>query len=538
MYADFILTGTIFTSKEKTPFEGAVAVKGSQIIKVGTKNEICKYINNSTEIYDYPNKLIMPGFGDSHVHLFSGCSGFMEGICRDLSETKSEEDCVEKMIEFSKQHPEQKVIKGAGWFPANWGGAMPSKKSLDKAFPDRPAYMSCADGHTFWLNSKALEDCGITKESTVSFGEIQKDEKGELTGLLFEQEAIKIPRQKMCSMSEEELEKNMGKVFAMLSEFGITSVSEMTIETTLDDSYEHFNVFKKLEKKNQLTARVYLYPSLDSDKSYQTVDALKEQFCSDQLCICGLKQFVDGVASTYTAYLLEPYEDKKDHVGQPIYPDSYYYDNIIAANHAGYGVRLHAIGDGAIRLALDCFEKSSQINNPMDYRNCIEHLEHLAPEDIPRFKELNVVASTQPYHLTLDANEKIERVGIDRSMYEWPHKSLLESGAILSFGTDYPVIDLNPFANIYAAVTRKDDSGKKTGVMNHEEISLADALIAYTYGSAYSNNAETKIGTLEENKYADIIVLDRNLFEIPTEEILDTRVLMTIMNGQIVFNRK
>ena len=223
--------------------------------------------------------------------------------------------------------------------------------------------------------------------------------------------------------------------------------------------------------------------------------------------------------------------------GFPVNTPEYYEKCIIAANRHGFGVRLHCIGDAAVRLALDCFEKSNAVNENHNVRNSIEHIENINPDDIPRFGKLGVVASMQPRHLPLDANEKITRIGRERCKYEWPNRSILDSEGILAFGTDYPVVNYNPFENIYYAVTRNGYDHKPTGVNQSEKVTLAETLRAYTFGGAYVSGRDKELGTLKAGKLADVIVLDRNLFKTDTEDIPNTGVLLTVFDGNVIFEQ-
>lgn len=248
----------------------------------------------------------------------------------------------------------------------------------------------------------------------------------------------------------------------------------------------------------------------------------------------GLKGFIDGVTETHTGMLLEPYEDMPDSCGQgvPLWPKEKMEKEIIAANGKGIQVRLHAIGDGAVRLALDLYEKSEQVNGKKEFCNTIEHIENIAESDIDRFRGHNIIASMQPYHLTLTNNKKINQIGAKRCELEWPVGTLLKHGAKLALSTDYPVVDLNPFVTLYAAVTRRDDAGRPTGHNPWEKISMEDALKAYTAGSAKVYQMEKQMGTIEEGKFANIIVLSHNLFAIDPEEIRDTRVIANFFEGK------
>ncbi|HYE69817.1 MAG TPA: amidohydrolase family protein, partial [Anaerovoracaceae bacterium] len=303
----------------------------------------------------------------------------------------------------------------------------------------------------------------------------------------------------------------------------------------LEDSFKEYEVAAALEQEGELTVRLHLYPSLGLDTNYEKVKSLREKYSSEKLRVSGLKQFVDGVTSTYTAYLLEPYSDNPDTVGFSNYPAELYEKCIVGANKEGFGVRLHCIGDAAVRLALDGFEKSNQQNDNSKLKNTIEHIESIHADDIPRFAQLGVVASMQPIHLILEVNEKVSRIGEERCQYEWPYKTMLENNATLAFGTDFPIAGINPFPNIYAAVTRCDERGELFGTNPKERISLAETLKAYTYGSACAINRENELGTLEAGKLADIVVLSKNIFAGSNEEILNTCVKLTVMDGQIVY---
>jgi predicted amidohydrolase YtcJ len=309
----------------------------------------------------------------------------------------------------------------------------------------------------------------------------------------------------------------------------------MSSDDYIDTTYKNYSVLKEMEVAGELTARIHLYTRLTGYTDFSKAKELEKKYCSEKLGIGGVKGFVDGVTSTYTGYLLEPYSDRPETSGAPIDPKEDMEAYVIAANKAGLGVRLHCIGDGAVRMALDMFEASAKTNGLHGLKNTIEHIESIHPDDIPRFAELNVIPSMQPYHLTLDANEKISRIGVERSRWEWPHKTIIEKGGMLAFGTDYPVVDFNPFPSLYAAVTRCDDEGVPTGINPEECISLHEALTAYTAGAANAYGRLDDIGTIEKGKLADIIVVDRNLFEVDPGEIKDALVDLTVVDGKIIY---
>lgn len=540
--ADIVLKGNaIFTSTSPELLSGGVAIKGNKIIAVEEGQKIDRWIGETTKVLTYDNQLIMPGFVDAHVHYFMGAISASEHMCTEIAESSSEEDCVAIVKKFSAEHPSEKRIIGIGWFPANWGDApLPTKRSLDIAIPDRPVYLISGDVHTFWMNSKALEEAGITKELKTRSGEIGKFENGELNGLLFEPEAFMPAMAKVMDLDKETMKEIHRDFLAHIAACGVTSISEMSADDYTETTNKNYAVVKEMEEAGELTSRIHLYTRLSGITDFSKALELKQRYFSEKLRLSGVKGFVDGVTSTYTGYLLEPYSDKPETsgIGVPIEPREEMEASVIAANEAGLAVRLHCIGDGAVRMALDLFESSEKANGSRGLKNTIEHIESIHPDDIQRFAKLEVIPSMQPYHLTLDLNEKISRIGRERCRWEWPHKSILEKGGKLAFGTDYPVVDFNPFPSIYAAVTRCDDEGNPTGVNPEETISVAEALIAYTASAANAYGRLAELGTLEAGKLADIIVVDRNLFRIDPHEIKDASVDLTIMDGIMVYERQ
>ena len=532
-----IKSNAVYTGLNDSVFKGGVAVSDNKIVAVGSDSEIEEWISAETEVLEYGDQLILPGFIDAHMHFFTGAFVNSEYMLMDLFGAKSEEECVSMVEAFAKEHPDYGTISGMGWFPAFWDNhdTLPHRRSLDAVVSDRPVYLLSADCHTFWMNSKALEECCITKDTKVSFGKIGKGEDGELDGLLFEIEACTPANERAFILADDKMKELQKSFYADIAKNGITSTTNMSVNPVLESSFKEFEVAAELEKEGELTVRLHLYPSLGLDPNFEVVRGLREKYSSEKLRVSGLKQFVDGVTSTYTAYMLEPYSDNPGTRGFSNYPAELYEKMVAAANKEGFAVRLHCIGDAAVRLALDAFEKSNQQNDNGKLKNTIEHIESIHAEDIPRFAGLGVIASMQPIHLPLDVNEKVSRIGEERCQYEWPFKTMLENNATLAFGTDFPVAGINPFPNIYAAITRCDEHGELVGTNPQERISLADTLKAYTYGSACAINREKELGTLEVGKLADVIVLDRDIFAGSKEGILNASVKLTIMDGQIVY---
>ena len=320
---------------------------------------------------------------------------------------------------------------------------------------------------------------------------------------------------------------------------GITTFTEMgaDLPENIDSMYR---IVKNMDDEGKMTVRLFLYLGTDIDPDrINEIAPFTLKYNTDTLRINGLKGFANGVTSTYTAAMLKPYTDKPEDCGYMNYPAKQYHAWVKEANKQGYGTRVHCIGDLAVRTLLDAYEESNRCNDNSKLRNTIEHIEVIDPQDIPRFEKLGVVASMQPLHLPLDEFDKINRCGAERSRYEWAHKSILDTGAVLAIGTDYPVADYDPIPNIYNAVTRIGINGVQYGEYSaSEKLSLLDTLRAYTYGSAYALKMEDKIGTLVTGKYADITVINKNLFAIAEEEILNAEVILTIMNGNIVYEKR
>lgn len=538
--ADLLIKSkNIFTGTEDIPSEGCIAVQGNKIIKIGNFQEVSPYISDETKVLDYENEMVMPGFIDAHMHYFCGVFQSSNYMCRELFEAKSEQECVEMIRAFGEKNPDLDKLSGMGWFPPLWDDktAIPSRKSLDAIEPERPVYLLSADGHTFWLNTKALEACGITKETKVRFGSIGKDENGELTGLLYEIEAEETANTLAFQLPEDRAEEMILDFNKKLLASGITATTDMSVNPEPVGDFSEYALAKKLEDRGELNVRLNLYPSMGLVPETAKAERLRTEYCTDKLRVAGLKQFIDGVSSSYSAYLLEPYSDKPGFTSRSCYPYEIYRDCITNANSKGFGVRLHTVGDGAIRLGLDAIQYARENSGNTSVRNCLEHLEAIDPMDLSRFRELDVTCSMQPYHMPPTAYEKLVRLGEKRSRYQWPFHSLLDQNAVLAFGTDFPVAPYEPLQSIHDAVARKDWDGEEIKINPWEKISLAEALRAYTAGSAYSIGMDHKLGTLEEGKLADLIVLDKNLFDLEVSEIPHTNVILTIADGEIVYQK-
>lgn len=540
--ADLILkSNSIFTGTEDRPRSGAVLIAGNRIMDVVPEQEIPRYLSGHTQVYDFQNKLIMPGLIDAHDHLWWGAVQASDHMA-DVTASTSEEECLEMIRDYAASHPDEKRIRGGGWFPVNWGDQMPTPRSLDRVITDRPAYLMCADMHTCWMNSLALQESGYYPGMKLPGGILDLDEDGNMTGLVQEPDAMIYAWNHLYDFEDHEIREILLHLMKLLAQAGVTSFGEMSADDYVDMIHHRYSIFHDMADRGEFTCRIHAFTKLMKQTDFSAARRWAEELNNEMFQVAGVKGFLDGVTSTYTGYLLAPYTDRPDTCGEgvPLDTRTSLQASVTAANAAGFPARIHCIGDAAVRMALDAYEYSLKKNGPFPFHNTIEHIESIDPSDLPRFKELNVIASVQGEHISLDANEKPIRIGKERCRWEWPFRSLLDAGATLAFGTDFPVVSYHPFPGIWAAVTRKNYDGSPAGVNNREEgITLAEALRANTLGAAAAYSREQELGSLEPDKLADVVVLDRDLFQRTNDdEIRDTSILMTIVDGKVVYDRE
>lgn len=531
--ADIVLSSdAIFTGLTHEPTSGAIAILGDKILSVGSKAEIEPFIGSGTKVFNYGNQLIMPGFHDFHLHImFSALS--LTSI--NLFEARSAQEVAAKVLEFSKECPEEEWIIGMQWDAGYWHDKQePHYRILDAVIPDRPVVLFHAEGHYTWVNSKAMELAGVTEDiRDPDFGRYERDKNGLLTGILYE-EAQQIVLKEALRLTQNKKETILKEFLRLLSQNGITSVNDLF--APIDDFLQDYDLFEKLDKQGELTTRFHITPELDGN--LDKAQTLRNKYESKKLQFSGLKQFVDGIVTGHTAYFLKPYSDQLDICGHPALDPEVLIDRVVKADELGFRIRFHAIGDAAIRLALDAFEEAVRKNGKRDSRHTVEHIEVIDSDDIERFSKLGVIASMQPDHMAASSREVYSSIiGPEREKNVFLTKSLLNTGASLALGTDFPVsISLNPMRQIYTAITRVDSSGDSQNTWHPEQkLTLAEALQAYTYGSAYGCFREHELGTIEEGKLADLVILDRNLFDIPESEVLKTKVELTINDGKVVY---
>lgn len=533
MFADYIIkSDCIFDACSDKPFSGFVAVRDERISYIGkSEDEMLKYLGRNTRILDYQKKLVMPGFCESHAHVFYGA---LEVAGANVAESVSEEDAVNIIFEHEKDTDNEWII-AFGWNNEYWREkSLPTKASLDKVFPDRPVVVINEELHGAWVNSKALEICEINAETKIpeGMGLIGKDDCGEPTGYLLETYAMKLVLDVAFSMPNAKKNQLLDEYFKKTAALGITSLSNLQIhEILMEDTFE------KLDKENKLKVRMSLAASINTP--LEKLLDMKEKYCSDTLKFGGVKGFVDGTPMGYTGALIDEYSDRPGFYGEKYMSVKDFGEKAKIFEKNGIRMRLHACGDDAVKEALDIYEYCYDESRKEPLRHTIEHFEVVHPDDMHRPGELGVVASVQPDHMWAPVFKEHpfhKILGEERCRFVYPFKSLAEHGAVLAFGSDHPIAELNPLRGIYRAVTRlSEDKQPEDGWCPDEKLTLAEALKAYTIGSAYQMWNEKITGTLEKGKYADIIVLDRNLFDVEHEEVLDATAVMTMLGGKIIY---
>lgn len=538
MSANLIIKSNyIFDSVKDEPFAGFVAIKGNKIAAVETNyDNLDKWIGPETEIQDCQDKLVIPGFHDSHTHLI--LAGMYKSFI-NMGAARSEEEAAKMLKDYEDAHPTSGWVYGFNWYHVFWDvKELPRKETLDKYFPDRPVFLINAEAHGAWVNSKALEIAGVTKDTPDPFGgEIQRDENGEPTGFLYEA-AIELVAKDALVLNEEQERHFLKKYMEAAAALGITGVVD--VQPYFGQDLGSLETYTGMEKEGSLTIRITAAANLLSDLDLALENSKK--YCTDKVRAHVLKQFVDGVFTTHTALVMEDYLDAPGHKGTPLYELSAIEDAIQEAHKRGLWIKIHAIGDRAIKFTIDGYEKAINTYGQNGCRHAIEHVELVPDGYLSKFKTLGLIPSVQPEHVglmpTWEGEEYRYVLGEERAASTWKFKSLLEQAGVLAIGSDCPVVDNNPFYAIHRGVTRLHDDLLPEGGWNPtEKLTVAEVIRGYTYGSAYGIGREHELGTLEPGKFADIAVIDRNLFQVTPDEIRSANVDMTIMDGKIIYQR-
>jgi hypothetical protein len=532
--ADLVLiNGKIWTVDDRRPEVEAVAVLGNRIAAVGSTEEIRKWVGANTKVIDLQGKRVTPGFNDSHVHFLDGGMGLASV---QLRYARTPEEFRDRIRDFAAKLPKGRWVLNGNWDHENWAPpALPTRRLIDAVTPDNPVFINRLDGHMCLANSLALKLAGVTRETPdPPGGTIVRDANGEPTGVL-KDAAMNYVTKVIPNPSEEVMAEAIRAALAYAAENGVTSVQDMSA------SPDVFGVYQKLLGNGELTARVYGVQPL-SDWGRLARVGVRAGFGNDKLKIGGLKGFADGSLGSTTALFFEPYLDAPKTKGLPsdeMFPEGKMLNNIVGADKAGLQIAVHAIGDKANKAILDMFAEVEKRNGSRDRRLRIEHAQHLRPEEIKRFGAERVIASMQPYHAIDDGRWAENRIGPDRAKGTYAFRSLIDAGATLAFGSDWFVAPMEPMMGIYAAVTRRTLDGKRPqGWVPEQKITVAESVRAYTMGSAYASGDEKLKGSIEAGKLADLVVLSADIFKIEPVEIEKTKVVMTVFDGKVIYERK
>ncbi len=532
-----ILNARVYTVDAAAPWAEAVAVRDGRILAVGTTKDISRHKGKDTEVIDAAGRLVLPGIADSHVHFVSGSSNL---AAVDLAGAKTVEEVQARIRAFVAANPRAEWIQGRGWMYPVFPGDMPDKRILDEIVADRPACMRCADGHSSWVNSKALALAGITRRTEdPEGGRIVRDATGEPTGALLEAAGQLVARLIPEPTAEEKL-ASVRQGLREAARLGVVRVHG------LGGEFEDLALFEKLRDEGALTARLTVAMWVDApgptDGDWRAYDEARTRCRDAWLAVDGVKLMLDGVIDSGTGAMLDPYEGQKGNRGELFWAPEDYKKAVAAFNAKGMQVSTHAIGDAAIRLSLDAYEEGQRAAGGPDVRNKIEHAEAIAASDIARFGRLGVIGSFQPLHADPDPawmDSWIRNVGPERERRAFAWKAVLDGGGRLAFGSDWPVVTLSPWPGIQVAVTRQDLEGRpEGGWLPQHRVTPAEAVHAYTLGGAYAMHREKDEGSIEPGKLADLIMVSQDIFAIDPHRIAETKVLLTMVGGKIVHDAR
>ncbi len=525
--------GAVYLVDAARSWAEAVAVRHGRIVYIGSDAGLKPWIGPETRSIDLHGKMLLPGFHDSHVHLVAG--GIELSEC-DINGMFGVEQILVAVRQFAERHPEKKWIKGGGW-PLTVEDGNPHKSLLDNIISDRPVILDAFDGHSSWVNSRALEIAGITKDTPdPPRGRIERDPNTrEPTGTLRES-ASRLVINKIPPYTHDEHVSGLRRGLEMANRFGITSVQEASV------GEQHLNAFAELDRSNELTVRTVAAMRIDPARPMSSLPQLvewREKYRGKRLRTTAVKIYQDGVIESRTAALLEPYLGGTDERGWLNLEPEVLKPLASELDRLGFQIHIHAIGDRAIQSSLDAFEFARACNGSRDSRHHIAHIELFDPPDIGRFRRLGVIANFQPMWASADQyivkmTEPI--LGPQRSRWLYPIRSVANTGAVIACGSDWPVSSMNPLEAIQIAVTRRGlEESPGSAWIPEEVVDLPVMLAGYTINGAFLNFEERETGSIEVGKAADLIVLDRNLFEVPNQEIHGVKVLLTLLEGREVY---
>jgi len=546
--ADLVFTnGAVYTVDAARRWARAVAVRGGRIVAVGTDDDVRDLVGSKTVVHDLEGRMLLPGFQDAHCH---PPSAGLQMIQCDLSDAHTAAEYERIVRRYAVEHPDEEWIQGGGWSMDAFPRGTPTRDVLDRLVPDRPAFLPNRDGHGAWVNSKALELAGITRETPdPPDGRIERDERGEPSGTLHEG-AMDLVEKLMPPVSEEDMEQGLRAAQEYLHSLGITAWQDAIV----GGSYPSLEAYVSAARKGELTARVVGALWWDRHRGGEQIEELiakRDRSSVGRFRATTVKIMQDGVVENFTAGVLEPYLDRDRkptaNRGLSFVDPELLKGHVTRLDAEGFQVHFHALAERAVREALDAIEAARRANGMNDNRHHVAHIQVVHPDDIPRFRELGVVANAQPLWATFEGQMvhlTIPFLGPERSEWQYPFAALVRSGAMLAFGSDWFVSSPNPMWEMAIAVNRMapakyanvfGETATKEAFLPAERLDLATAIHAFTMGSAYVNHLDDVTGSIEVGKYADLVVVRENLFDLELDELTEAKVLLTMVEGEPVF---
>ena len=541
--ADVIITNArIYTVNPQQKWAEAIAIRGGKIVGVGDVAKIEAYRGNATKVIDVGGRLVLPGFTDSHIHFMDGSLSLQRV---KLDDAKTIEEIQSRVKEYATAHLDKLWILGRGWNYTVFAPGLPDKKYLDQIVTDRPVYLEGFDGHTWWANSKALQLAGITRETpNPAGGTIVRDPKtGEATGTIKEDAADDVIERVIPPAPREEKLQALRAGLKEANRAGLVRVHSAGGVGIAISDLGNADLYDELRRRGELTVRMYmayrLQPPALAPEQLREIEEAHRRYHDEWISAGAVKFFLDGVVESHTAAMLEPYSDDPGQSGSLLWDPASYKQAVVELDKHGIQIFTHAIGDRAVRLALDAYENAAAVNHTKDARPRIEHIETISAQDIERFGKLGVIASMQPLHSYPDEDVFglwSRNIGPERASRPWVWRSIQQKGGALAFGSDWPIVTLSPWPGVQTAVTRQTAEGEPVGgFVPQQRLSLEDTIRAYTLGAAFAGRREKTEGSLEPGKLADLIVLDRDLFKIEPSDIDKTQVMLTMVGGKVVY---